>query len=531
MTSAQSETQQGDVYSTEATDGQIPVQENSADTSAMSYDAGSGETIPAEQGAIDVYPTDQSQPYATDESGQPISTGEYSDSQDLESGGYPPPPPPDPGGVIGGLVKKFLIPLILLVLAIIVIVISVRLLFPAKQQTKAAQLNYWILWEEENAYTPVIQAFNKKYPNITVKLVKQTVKDYRERLENAVLGGQGPDLFRFHNTWVPMYLQKGVLASVPEKYFPAKDFESLYYPVVTKDLKFQNAYYGVPLYFDTLMLYYNKDLLTAAGVNPPTTWEEVRTAAKELTVPNPSGGLRTAGIALGTTNNIEFWSDIVGLMILQNSGSITNPQGASVEDALQFYTKFAQQPDNTWNEQFENSVEAFAGGKVAMIFAPSWMVFQLQQMNPQLKFAVTSVPQLPGVNVSWASYWVEGVNAKSPNQEAAFTFLNFLSQPDNIQHLYAEQAKTRAFGEPYARTDLAAKLSDDPYLKVVTTQGPVAQSGYLSSRTYDNGLNDGIIKYYEIAVTSILHGSSPRSAIETASRGINEVITKFGLSQ
>ncbi len=453
--------------------------------------------------------------------------------EELTGYDYPPEPPPPSSpmeNILGGL-KRFLIPFILLLVAIVIIIFFVRLLKGGGTVTeREAKLTYWILWEDESVFEPLVKAYEEKHPKTKITLVKQTPKEYRERLENAIVKGEGPDLFRFHNTWLPMLLQKNVVAPVPEKVITAKDFDSTFYPVAATDLKNGNAIYGMPLTFDALGLYYNKSILKAAGASPPTTWAALQTLANDLTVRDTNGRIRTAGVALGTTNNVEFWPDILGLMILQNSASITNPKGANAEDALLFYTRFAQKPDNVWDKSFENSIVEFAGEKVAMMLAPSWVALELKARNPKLDFAVAPVPQLPGVNVAWATYWVEGVSSKSKYQDEAFAFLAFLVAKDNLTNLFSQEAKAHPpFGEPYSRSDLASSLKGDPYLDSIVSEGPYAKSGYLSSRTFDNGLNDRIIKYYEDAVNSVNQGANPNEALSTATKGINQVLTDFGM--
>jgi len=52
----------------------------------------------------------------------------------------------------------------------------------------------------------------------------------------------------------------------------------------------------------------------------------------------------------------------------------------------------------------------------------------------------------------------------------------------------------------------------------------------LASRTFDNGINDKLIKYLEDAVNSVLSGNSPQKALETAQSGFTQVLSSYGLS-
>lgn len=389
-------------------------------------------------------------------------------------------------------------------------------------------INYWGLWENEQILSTIISQFQEQHPNVQITYTKQSPRQYRERLQAALERGEGPDIFRFHNTWVPML--KNDLAPAEKTGYTAQEFQATFYPVAQQDLVIGGQVYGAPLMFDGLGLYYNEELLRAAGISPPTTWEEFRDAALALTVKDETGKIVTAGAALGLTSNIEHFSDILALMMLQNGADLANPTSQEAQQALAFYRLFAEKPGNVWDETLDNSILAFASGKVAFIFAPSWQVFTIRDINPQLSFKIIPVPQLPGSAVSWASYWVEGIAKNSKHKDEAWEFLKFLTSKENMVKLYSEQSKLRAFGEPYSRVDLAQTLISDPYVGAFMQQAQTAKSFFLASRTYDNGINDRMIKYLEDAVNSQAQGVSPEEALQVTAQGFSQVLTSFGFS-
>lgn len=391
-------------------------------------------------------------------------------------------------------------------------------------------ITYWGLWENDALIKPVIDDFESKNPKIKVQYIKQSPKQYRERLQAAINRGDGPDIFRFHNTWVAML--RSDLALVPSTLMSTSQFSSTFYPVAVADLVAGQNIFGIPLEIDGLGLYYNEDLFATAGVTPPTTWEEMLSVVPRLTVKNGET-IVTSALSLGTTGNVEHFSDIVATMMLQNGAKLSDPKSKEAEEALVFYYKFANpgDPVYTWNESLDNSIYAFATGKVAMIMAPSWRAFDIKQISPDLRFKIVPIPQLPGNTVTWASYWVEGVSGKSKNQTASWEFVKYLTSREGATKLYSEAAKTRLFGEPYARTDLADTISSDPFSGAYIKQAQTAKSFPLASRTFDNGLNDKLIKYLEDAVNSVSKNSeAPQAALETAATGFAQVFTSYGLT-
>lgn len=432
------------------------------------------------------------------------------------------PPPPNP------VMKK--LPIIIGILILILLaVFGGRFVLGLIAGSQPVTITYWGLWENDATVQSVITDFETNFPKIKVNYVKQSHRQYRERLQSAIARGEGPDVFRFHNTWVSML--RNELSPAPKTFMTAAEFSTTFYPVATADLVGGQLIYGVPLMIDGLGLYYNEDLFAAAGATPPTTWEEVLNLVPKLTV-KTGDDIVTSAIALGTTGNVENFSDILATMMMQNGSKLTNPTTKEAEEALFFYRKFANPSDPvyTWNETLDNSVYAFASGKVAMILAPSWRAFDVKQISPELRFKIIPIPQLPGNSVTWASYWVEGVSAQSKYKEQAWEFLKYLSGQQTVTKLYSEASKTRLFGEPYARVDMASAISGDPYAGAYVTQAPTAKSFPLAGRTFDNGLNDRMIKYLEDAVNGLNQGSAPAAVLQTVGSGFQQVLGSYGLT-
>src|SRR3989344_2651938 len=334
-------------------------------------------------------------------------------------------------------------------------------LIPGVKNQGEVTLTYWGLWESAVNVNQIISDYQKDHPNVTVVYEKKAHQQYRESLQSQIELGKGPDIFRFHNTWVPML--DGVLSEVPSDVVSSKEFRENFYPTVSLDLRnSQKKFVGVPLEIDGLGLFWNEEIFNAAGITaPPKTWQEVVDDASKLTVRGPSGSITTAGIALGTASNVDHFSDILGLMIIQNGGDPKQPTDQQSADALTYYTNFARGETRVWDEAQPASTIAFAGGSLAMYFAPSWRVIEIKNANPLLNFKVASVPQLEGGKVGWATYWAEGVSTKSQEKEAAFKFVKFMQKEDTLIKLYSESAKSpgRFFGEPYPKVSMASKLA------------------------------------------------------------------------
>lgn len=400
---------------------------------------------------------------------------------------------------------------------------------PSLKKEESVTLKYWGLWESASTINQIISDYKKIKPNVDIIYEKKSPQQYRETLVSQIQSGKGPDIFRFHNTWTPML--ESILAPVPSNVVSSNEFKKNFYPTVINSLRnSQKQFVGVPIEVDGLGLFWNEDIFKAAGINaPPTTWHELAQIATRITVRDPAGNIKTAGAALGTASNIDHFSDIVGLMIFQNGGDPKQPTDRASTDALEYYLSFARGESSSWDETLPSSTIAFVGGNLAMYFGPSWRAIEIKNANPLLKFKVAPVPQLVGGRVAWASYWVEGVSAKSNLQEEAFEFLKYLQEDATLIKLYSESAKSpgRFFGEPYPKVSMAAKLASDPVVGAYIADAPYMRSFPMASRTFDNGINDQIIKVYEDAINRMARGESSESALQTAAQNITSILQRF----
>lgn len=438
-----------------------------------------------------------------------------------------------------------LIPAVILLIAAVVAVMKY---FGAKNiKNGQVVLNYWGLWEDASIMEGVIADFEVKNPGIKINYTKNQKINYRSRLQGRLAKDptteEVPDVFRVHSSWLPMF--KTDLAKVPSDVAKNIGIETDFYDVFKRDLKSGANYMAVPLMYDGLALFYNKDLMEAIAVKPPRTWWDLKTTAEKLTVKTDTGVIRVAGAALGMADNVDHWSDVVALLMRQMGADVWKDDATNnkkIEEVLTFYTNF-KNSYGVWDESFPDSTTSFASGKLGFYFAPSWRVFNLEEMNPGLRYEIVTVPQLPTLenvpidqevpeenltNIHWATYWAEGVNTKSKKQAEAWKFLEFLTAKESLQKMYTAAAQMRKFGEIYPRKSMAEAISGEAKIKPFLAAANLAQSGVMASRTFDEGLNDELSAYFKDAINSILFGNTTAAkAVENLRNGITQVNNKY----
>lgn len=411
---------------------------------------------------------------------------------------------------------KILIPAVLVIIAAILgfsFWMGANFLNKPKE-TGPINLTYWGFWDEEKI-RPAISEYIKLHPNIKISYTKQEKTFYRTRVQTQIREGSGPDIFEIRSSWLPMVFSD--LAPAPGEILSLDEYSKSFYPVAKDTFTVNDQIYALPLSIDGLALFYNEDILKAAGVNSPKSWQDFLDASAKLTVKD-GGQIKTAGAALGTTNNIDFWPEILGLLILQQPGvNISSPSGAQAAEILKFYTSFVIDPRRkAWDQSLPSSTQAFAGGSLAFYFGTFEKIQEIKTLNPNLKFGIASVPQLPGGQTAWGSFWGEAVSRNSKHQKEAWAFVKFLTQKENILSL----------GVPPSRIDMAGSVSD-PILQAFISQGYLYKSWYLNSSISDSGINDEMVSSWKEAIDSVLQGQSPEGALQNLQPKVHGILAKY----
>jgi len=395
-------------------------------------------------------------------------------------------------------------------------------------------LEVWGVYDDSSIFGDLVKKYEKLNKCATIRYEKKNFDDYEEQLINAFASDKAPDIFMIHNTWLPKHKDK-LKELLPAELLPFPDFRAAFVDVIEQDLTEENKIYALPLYVDTLALYYNKEYFNTAGISyPPTTWDELIEVSEKLTKRNKSGQIERAGIALGTAENINRSTDILALLMLQNGTVMVSPTKDTVtfsrsvagetglyypgRDALRFYTDFANPSKTTytWNKQMPYSIDAFIEGKTAMMINYSHQIDIIKLKAPYLNFAVGPMPQLTerDFDINYANYWAFAASKRVKSPEEAWKFIVYLTNKENSQK-YLERTK-----KPTARRDLVEWQQKDLEFWIFAKQSLTAKTWYQID-------NSRVEKIFADAINSVILGSaSVAKALETAASQINLLMKK-----
>jgi multiple sugar transport system substrate-binding protein len=373
-------------------------------------------------------------------------------------------------------------------------------------------LTIWRTADSEDAFDAIVAQYQSAYPYVDFDFRVLRPDEYEEQLFAAWARGEGPDIFsvpnwrmgKFRDVIAPMpeNVTLRTVSSEPSRFggsktiveentvqqLAASQMENLFAGPVASDVIFDEQIYGLPLSIDTLVMYYNRDMLSRAGVAvAPTTWNEFVNVvqANGLVQFDEDKNIVQAAASFGGTTTVPYFFDLLSVLMMQNGVTMTEGGSVIFSDrdnltqtlaAMSFYTSFSDpsKATYTWNENGQDGLEAFIQGTSAMYFGYYRDQERIEQRATGLNFSRTKLPQVdPNNPVNYATYPVETVHIQSPNADHAWNFLRFAAASDEQSTSFLEETQR----VPALRT-LVGEAQQDPDIGIFAQQTLTAQSWY-----------------------------------------------------
>jgi ABC-type glycerol-3-phosphate transport system substrate-binding protein len=408
---------------------------------------------------------------------------------------------------------------------------------PGPAQQKTIKLSIWGV-EKSDDMKDILNDFKKAYSstysvNLDIDYQSWDEDIYEETLINKIADGKGPDVAFVKNTWLPKHYTKltpiepdfpGYIARTNQGdigVWNIDNYRNTFVKTVTNDFTAHDKIYAVPLYVDSLGIYYNEDHYRQAGIDgskPRSTWQGIKEDIPSLAIRSNdvygtgSQDVARAAIAMGSVNNIRVHaqgggestpspldngSDIISLLLLQNGGSYCSKFCETPEfeleggQAINFFYSFSS-PFNdyyyTWSptivddwgaQYMDDSVDAFIAGKVSTIVGYSDLYREIADKSEgnDFNFFAAQIPQFADDSgqivhrASLASYWGVAVTNESKQKQAGLEFIYFVGRVNS------QKAHFKATNKPPAREDLLSwAASEEKGLAPIIRQAQFAET-------------------------------------------------------
>jgi ABC-type glycerol-3-phosphate transport system substrate-binding protein len=289
--------------------------------------------------------------------------------------------------------------------------------------------------------------------NKAVGVVKYTQIDprsFENEFVNALAEGRAPDLVMIPHTQLVLYQTK--LQPISFDTIPMRTFRDTYIDGAEIFMR-SDGIYGIPFAADPLVMYWNRDLFSTAGIaQPPATWETLTSqTVTALVRKDDSLNISQSALAFGEYSNITHAKDILAMLFLQAGTNIVEEKAGTYEvvlaknttssippgeAALTFYTQFSSPSSSlySWNRSQKMDRDAFIGETLAMYFGKGSEKTAIERENANLNFDIAVVPQESGATVqrNYADFYAFAIPRTSHNLTGAYAVAQYLSSPDRV---------------------------------------------------------------------------------------------------
>lgn len=357
--------------------------------------------------------------------------------------------------------------------------------------------------------------------------------DYRNKIAASVPAGVGPDVATLYYGWQPAWVDAGYLVPLPEDAFPHDKINSEFSPMVQASYQ-DGQLYTLPTAVRTLALFYNKDLMAAAGLDPekpPTTLEELEQQAVQCTKMDAQGNYEVMGFPVSMTGQAHHWFREV---LLRQFG-----QQPYSDDNKTVLWNASQGGYDAWNELlkfqtelktgdatlFDGDPNYFLSGHACFQIDGSFRLGTIAANAPDLNFGVVELPVHNDVKSTFGSYWTHGITSKAAadpaRMAAAVKFLQFITTPE------AGAMWVKQTGELPAQLAAAAdpELLADPNLGAFAAGLPYAVSTFFADESKDR---QALVDAYNAVV---LEGADPGAELDIAVQTAQEVLDEYWSSR
>ncbi|MBQ7886564.1 MAG: sugar ABC transporter substrate-binding protein [Clostridia bacterium] len=299
-------------------------------------------------------------------------------------------------------------------------------------------ITFWDGNWNEATFEKIQELWNEQHPDIEIEAEFLVDSGMSDKYMLALQNGTAADVVSCALDWTTTFGNAGLLAPLDE--YIAKDGVDIskYVQGAINASTVDGKLRALPFRSETYVLFYNKDILAAAGYDKaPETWDEV----KEIAAACTKDGVAGYGVCGSNYGNFSFQYIT---MLRCHGGTILNADNTASalgsETALQVAQLYKDLSAYAPASMLENDNVAnrtlFASGKIAMYLSGIYDVPEILKINPDLNFACAMVPTGNGAERSTIlGGWSVGIAECSENKEAAWEFVKFLTSPE-IAKLY-----------------------------------------------------------------------------------------------
>jgi multiple sugar transport system substrate-binding protein len=385
-------------------------------------------------------------------------------------------------------------------------------------QRTEVRLSGWVANPQETALLEsLLYKFSLDNPDIIVRYEPIT-GDYWQAMNTLVATGQEPDVYYMDIFQFPAFAANEVLVPLDDHMSASGVSRDDFIPSLIDAFTYNGETLGIPKDFNTLGMFYNRDLFEAANLDEPTddwTWDDLSSAAEALS--DPANNVYGFGVPPDAGRFPVF--------VFQNGGEIMSSDfsdtlldSPEAVEAAEYYTSFREDQSGALpadvGEGWQGTV--FGKGQFAMVYEGGWLIPYLRDQFPGVNYGVVHPPAGPGGEGNLIFTVAYVISPNSDNPHAAWRVIEFLTN---------EESQTTVLESGFA---LPSRLSllESEYLAENPAAATIFSGSLEGARPFMWGLvGSDVNDHMSRALESIYLEDTPAAdALETAAEGIREAI-------
>jgi len=330
---------------------------------------------------------------------------------------------------------------------------------PAASDEKVT-ITVWDYYGEATPVKPLIEGFQKEYPNITVQYEGLDWDTTLEKLNVVLTGGTPPDVVTTDMTWLPKFAALGAftdLKDISGGKLNGVAWDAAYTPGALESITFNNQIVAALYDFDVYALYYRADLLEKKGLAVPKTWDELMDVSKKLA----EGDKYLYQWLPETFHGSQWIYENGGNLLSADNKTVTFNSPEAVQAIQVYYDMLSSGASIYWGADQGERIQGIKDGRIAMYsdgpYNMGIMKSAAPEMAGQWKVALHPYGKQPGSYLGGTGLVIP---AKSEHKDAAWKFIQYAMRVENQIGVYTYAGAAPALT---AALESAEVNAADPY--------------------------------------------------------------------
>jgi multiple sugar transport system substrate-binding protein len=326
--------------------------------------------------------------------------------------------------------------------------------------------------EGDDIATNRIKVFQEKYPDVQLKCVEGDLDD--QQFLTAVQSGNPPDLIYMDRSKIGTFASQGAIVPMDDCISKAGIDMSNFRDGEVKQVTFDGQVYGLPEFFNTVIVVINNKLAQAAGVDPTTldmsNWDAIKDANDKI-LKKTGKKISVLGFDPKLPEFLPLWAKINGVDILSEDGKTSNLDDPKVADALTFTRDLilahGSAPDffsarEALSPDFFGKGNPIAGGVLGGFPIEVFFLNVMAANSPDVDITVLSPKTKDGQQVTLATGLTWAIPQGAKNTDAACAMAATMDDAQTWITASQERKKLRdAKNQPYTGTYTGNKKADE----------------------------------------------------------------------